>query len=134
MRLRSLAFAPILASLASLAALHCGGSAVGQSTLDGGPDGGSDGPGTTDAEGKRPNPDAVGATTSSKVDLLLVVDNSASMGDKAKLLSASVGTLLKRVVTAGDVHVGVITTSAPYAFKRATFSLDILSGRTKMHR
>ncbi len=113
MRFRSLATIPMF--FASLVAIHCGGSTNGREIpVDGGttPDGG---PGTEDAgDGGpqvRPNPDAVGATTASKVDLLLVVDNSASMGDKAKLLSASIGTLLRRVVTAGDVHVGVVNTS-----------------------
>jgi hypothetical protein len=114
MRLRSLALVLVLA--ASMAALHCGGA-----TTNAAPDGGtSAGDSGLSADGgvlpdgapsPRPNPDAVGATTSSKVDLLLAVDNSASMGDKARLLSKSVGTLLRRVVLAGDVHVGVITSS-----------------------
>jgi hypothetical protein len=111
MRLRSLALLPLLA--ASFAAVHCGGSTnIQQLPPDGGPvaDGGIDGE-ALDGGGLTPNPDAVGATTSSKVDLLLVVDNSASMGDKAKVLSTSIGTLLRKVVTAGDVHVGVISSS-----------------------
>jgi hypothetical protein len=114
LRVPSLALlAPALA--VSVAALHCGGSTSNESTPDGGVPGEAgivaDAGPTDDASTVRPNPDAVGATTSSKVDLLLVVDNSASMGDKAKLLSASVGTLLRRVVAAGDVHVGVISSS-----------------------
>lgn len=113
MRLRSLAIMPVL--FASLLAVHCGGSTKGGDvTPDGGTD--PDAGGTPDASGEdgatgRPNPDAVGATTSSKVDLLLVVDNSASMGDKAQFLSASIGTLLRRVVSSGDVHVGVVKSS-----------------------
>ena len=100
---RSLAIVSVIA--ASFAALHCGGSAVGT-----GPDAGDGGVGSE--AGVTPgSPDAVGATTSSKVDLLLVVDNSSSMADKAKLLAASLGTLLKRVTSAGDVHVGVISSS-----------------------
>lgn len=105
--MRSLMLLPIL--VASALALNCGGSTALQPTaLEAGvpADGG---PSTDDAAG--PNPDAVGATTSSKVDLLLVVDNSASMGDKSKLLGASLGPLLRKVAEAGDVHLGVISSS-----------------------
>ena len=108
MRLRSLVLVPFFA--ASALAMHCGGTTAQQSTS---PEGGAP------AEGGVPpgedsgvkNPDAIGATTSSKVDLLLVVDNSASMGDKSKLLGSSLSPLLKKVAEAGDVHVGVINTS-----------------------
>ena len=113
MRLRSLAFVPLLlASVASFGAIHCGGGTTNLQTLPdaGGPSGGEDG-GAGDPDAGPVNPDATGATTSSKVDLLLVVDNSASMGDKAKLLGASLDPLLRKVATAGDVHVGVITSS-----------------------
>ena len=111
MRLQSLAFVPLLA--ASLVAVHCGGSTV----LGSGPDGGSsNGDGgdvgrPLDSGGTDPNPDAKGLTSSAKIDLLLVVDNSASMGDKAQALSASIGTLLRKVVPGRDVHVGVISSS-----------------------
>lgn len=47
----------------------------------------------------------------SKVDLLLVVDNSSSMSDKSKLLAGSIGTLIRDVARVGDLHVGVITSS-----------------------
>ncbi len=47
----------------------------------------------------------------SKVDLLLVVDNSAGMEDKSSRLATSIGTLLRNVATTGDVHVGVISSS-----------------------
>jgi hypothetical protein len=118
MRFRSLAFVPAFVPVLALsvAALHCGGSTNNSDVSpeagtpsEGGPAGDA-GPPDADSPPKA-NPDAVGATTSSKVDVLLVVDNSASMGDKAKLLSTSVGTLLKRVAVAGDVHVGVISSS-----------------------
>jgi hypothetical protein len=104
--LRSLALLPV--ALASIIALQCGGSAVGSGIYqDGGP--------TDEAsvhDGDVPvNPDAVGATTASKVDLLLLVDDSSSMGDKAALLASSIPGLLKRIVVAGDVHLGVITSS-----------------------
>ena len=107
MRFRSLALVPFLA--ASALAMHCGGTTVGQNVSpEGGPpiEGGVPGEdaGTT-------NPDAVGATTASKVDLLLVVDNSASMGDKAKLLASSLTPLLKAVAASGDVHLGMISSS-----------------------
>ena len=109
MRLRSLAFIPLLA--ASMAAVHCGGSTVQGAGPDGGatPEGGN--PDPDGGTGPSPNPDATGLTTSAKVDLLLVVDNSASMGDKAQALSASIGTLLRKVAPGRDVHVGVISSS-----------------------
>ena len=47
----------------------------------------------------------------SKVDLLLVVDNSASMADKSGKLVSSIGSLLRDVALVGDVHVGVVSTS-----------------------
>jgi hypothetical protein len=107
MRLRSLVLLPFLAATAL--AMHCGGTTVLQNAS---PEGG------TPTEGGLPvddaavkNGDAIGATTASKVDLLLVVDNSASMGDKAKLLGASLSPLLKKVAEAGDVHFGVISSS-----------------------
>src|SRR5205823_334903 len=111
--LRSLVWLPIFA--ASFAAIHCGGSTNNPNlTPDAGdqpdgavPDTGTDPDGATGDK----NPDAVGAKVASKVDVLLVVDNSASMTDKAKLLSGSVGALLRKVATVGDVHVGVITSS-----------------------
>lgn len=116
MRLRSFALFPILAvSLGTL--IHCGGSTnLQDGKADAGPlpdaavpdDGG---PNPDGGPEPKPNPDAVGAKVSAKVDVLLVVDNSASMSDKAKLLSGSVGTLLRKVVTVGDVHVGVVTSS-----------------------
>lgn len=116
MRLRTLAFLPILA--ASIGAfVHCGGTtSLDDAKPDAAPSpdaGPLDDGGPTPDGGPKPkdNPDAVGATVSSKVDVLLVVDNSASMGDKAKLLAGSVGALLRKVAAAGDVHVGVITSS-----------------------
>ena len=108
MRLRSVVLVPFFA--ASALAMHCGGTTALQTTS---PEGGSPGEGgvsVVDDAGVK-NPDAIGATTSSKVDLLLVVDNSASMGDKSKLLGSSLSPLLKKVAEAGDVHFGVINTS-----------------------
>lgn len=72
--------------------------------MDAGPDGG--------AVDELPNPDAVGATTASNVDILLVVDDSPAMADKQKLLSAQLVSFLRNVATrTNDVHLGVITTS-----------------------
>ena len=112
MRLRSLALVPFLAaSVAALAAVNCGGT-VNNVTGDAGAPLDA-GPPVEAAPPVDPqtNPDAVGATTSAKVDVLFVVDNSASMGDKATLLASSIGTLLRKVATAGDMHVGVISSS-----------------------
>lgn len=47
----------------------------------------------------------------SKVDLLLVVDDSQAMADKSSRLASSIGTLVRNVATVGDVHVGVISSS-----------------------
>jgi hypothetical protein len=54
-----------------------------------------------------------GLTVADKVDLLLVVDNSRSMGDKQQVLSAAVEALIDRLTSTGitDMHVGVITSS-----------------------
>lgn len=112
MRLRPLAFLP-LAALAAFA-VHCGGgtSQVGTNpTPDGGtidPDGGGGG---GEGGSTLPNPDATGTKTASKVDLLLVVDNSASMADKAGLLSQSVGKLIEKLAAGGDLHVGIVSSS-----------------------
>lgn len=110
MRLRSLAIAPLL--LASVAFVHCGGGTTTAQPVpvEGGAVPGDEAGAEVDG-GSGGNPDAIGATTSSKVDLLLVVDNSASMGDKSKLLAASLDPLVRKLASAGDVHLGVITSS-----------------------
>ena len=110
MHLRSLAIAPLV--LASMAFVHCGGGTTTAQPVpaEGGPGPGDEAGAGVDG-GSGPNPDAIGATTSSKVDLLLVVDNSASMGDKSKLLGASLDPLVRKLASAGDVHLGVITSS-----------------------
>lgn len=109
MHFRALAVVPLL--FASFAAVHCGTVYVNPGEPDGGlPDAGPELDAAAEAA-PPPNEDATGATTSSKVDLLLVVDNSASMGDKAKALTASIGALVRNVATSGDVHVGVISSS-----------------------
>ncbi len=57
-------------------------------------------------------PDAGLATTASKVDLLLVVEDAPSASDTALELSTSIGTLLRRLTKlTDDIHVGVISGS-----------------------
>ena len=99
MHLRSLAIAPLV--LASMAFVHCGGGTTTAQPVpaEGGPGPGDEAGAGVDG-GSGPNPDAIGATTSSKVDLLLVVDNSASMGDKSKLLGASLDPLVRKLASA----------------------------------
>lgn len=50
-------------------------------------------------------------TTSSKLDLLLMVDNSVSMGDKQQLLGQTIPDLIQQLESLQDVHVGIITSS-----------------------
>lgn len=70
--------------------------------------------GAADADdgGERPNPDAEGSLkTANKVDILFVVDNSASMFPKQRLLVRSLNELLGAAAATKDVHVGIITSS-----------------------
>ena len=112
MRLRSLGL-PLFITAVSFGAVHCGGG-IDPATPDP-PDGSasssSSSSGSSGSAEGGGNHDATGATTSSKVDLLLVVDNSASMSEKGKALAASVGTLIKSLAATNDMHIGVIDTS-----------------------
>ena len=105
----TLGLAALFATVSAFAACNGQVTTIGTAP-DGGPtspsDGGPNGP-VDDPN----NPLATGATTASKVDVLFVVDNSSTMGTKAKILSDSIPALLQKVATTGDVHVGVITTS-----------------------
>lgn len=101
--------------LASVLALPFSGGCGAKvaTVLEAEPDGGS--PGVDDSGGKK---DGNGNTDedqplvpASKVDILLVVDNSTSMSDKSSLLAGSLGTLIRNVATGRDVHLGVITSS-----------------------
>lgn len=93
------------ASVVVLALGACGGNVEQDSSAAGGSDqggtagtagGGTDGgAGGTDGSS---GPPAIGSQKSSKLDLLLVVDNSASMADKQALLSASSGDLIRRLI------------------------------------
>src|SRR5262249_4652625 len=69
--------------------LGCGGV----TTQGSGPGGG--GPGDGGTNGLL----SLGIQNIDKVDLLLVIDNSASMGDKQEILSAAVPDLVRRLVT-----------------------------------
>ncbi|MCA9585100.1 MAG: hypothetical protein KC657_07070 [Myxococcales bacterium] len=89
------------------ALLHCGGSVQTAPTADAGTDGPPGGGPDVDAQG----PPDVPLVPASKVDLLLVVDNSASMADKSALLASSVGRLIRALAPVGDLHVGVISSS-----------------------
>lgn len=50
-------------------------------------------------------------TPASKIDVLFVTDDSASMDSKSALMAPYVGTLLRSIAPNHDVHVGVITSS-----------------------
>jgi hypothetical protein len=52
-----------------------------------------------------------GATTSKKLDLLIMVDNSSSMADKQNGLARTMADLASRLSAVEDLHVGVITSS-----------------------
>lgn len=104
----SLLRSAVLGSLLFAAAAACGGSTIsgGNPTSDAGPDAI-----VVQPDGGRIDDVDVPLVPASKVDILLVVDNSASMVDKAEKLAASVGTLLRAVTDIGDLHVGVVATS-----------------------
>lgn len=99
----------------------------------------SDG-GTTDAGADvdgRPsvpvNPDAVGASTATKVDLLLVVDDSAAMADKQQLLADALPAFLNRLADATeDIHVGVIGTSLGGMGGDVCSNLGAQNGRARL--
>jgi hypothetical protein len=106
MRLHSV----ILGSFLAIAAA-CGGSTTAGGPppeVDAGPP--ESGPPVIPEAGPPDDVD-VPLVPASKVDILLVVDNSASMADKAEKLAASVGTLIRAVSDIGDLHVGVVSTS-----------------------
>lgn len=91
-----------------------GGSAAGAGGSSGaggnsGGAGGSSGSGGGDpfSTGGAPT----GVTTSKKLDLLLMVDNSSSMADKQNALSNTVADLVAGLSNVEDLHVGVITSS-----------------------
>lgn len=91
-----------------------GGSANGGSGAGGLAEASVGGSATDSDAGPRIGP-ATGLTTTHKLDLLLLVDNSTSMKDKQDLLNAMLPKLVQGLVAAGsginDIHVGVVTSS-----------------------
>jgi hypothetical protein len=119
-------------------ATYGGSAAGGQPPVLGGNGGSSGGigPGGESSEGGR-RPDPPGGfpgeplTSVSKLDLLLVVDDSVEMDTKQPLLRASLHRLIERLTgEAGfnDIHVGVISTSLG-ASGSGTCELENDSGR-----
>ncbi len=104
MRFQLLLAVPIVLSLAAV--VHCGTTEIRVEPADAGPtdDGGADGDDPND-----PHPPFL--TTTNKVDLLFVVDNSSSMGDKTNMLASSIDGALRKIAPLSDLHVGVITSS-----------------------
>lgn len=104
MRFRSFALIPFAA--ATLMALHCGGT-TGQ--IGNTADGGSPTDASPDVD-EDPGPPKV--TTASKVDILIVADDSASMGDKSTVLATSLKPFLQGLAAStSDIHLGVVSSS-----------------------
>ena len=114
---------PALSSLAFaflVLAAACGGKAGGVSGGDGGPGSGGDGGNQGDGgvqNGDGGGPIDGGSTgplpTANKVDLLFMIDNSASMGDKQALLADAVPDILQGLVSlqVHDMHIGIVSSS-----------------------
>jgi hypothetical protein len=68
-----------------------------------------------DITGAKLVPNTPGVRSSAKLDLLLVVDNSISMGDKQEVLARSIPDLVTRITDPAsgvrDLHVAVVTSS-----------------------
>lgn len=64
----------------------------------------------------------------SKIDVLFVVDDSASMGDKQDVLAGSLTTFLSTLARTKDLHVGFITSSL------GTFGSDVCDDTSKNAR
>jgi hypothetical protein len=93
-----------MACVAAVALAACGGNTSGSSGTGGGAnDGGS---GAAGEPGDRPQ------ATSRKLDLLLVVDNSRSMGEKQAVLAASAKTLVSRLTNPRCVEESGVPTAA----------------------
>ncbi len=86
-------------------AVGCGGSTAATSEPP------APQPGTDAVDAGRTDEPDVPLVPANKVDLLLVVDDSASMGDKSSLLAKSIGTLIRDLARVGDMHVGVLASS-----------------------
>ena len=96
-----------------------GGSQAGSGGANAGNGGsGGGGSGSGGSSGLPSYPTDGSQTTSTKLDLLFVVDNSISMADKQTVLALSIPHLLRELVAGSadrapvqDLHVGVITSS-----------------------
>ena len=108
--------APVLPLLLVLA---CGGrtsgpgagpNGQGEGGVDGGGTTGDGGPGGPGAEGGGPQGPL---PKSNKVDVLFMIDNSASMGDKQALLAQAVPDIIQGLVSlqVHDMHIGIVTSS-----------------------
>ncbi|MEO6601477.1 MAG: vWA domain-containing protein, partial [Polyangiaceae bacterium] len=87
-----------------------GSAQAGQSTGGGGAAGTYNGGAAGDAGG--PSIDIGPQQTSSKLDVLFVVDNSSSMAGKQRILATSIpGFVTQMSALSHDIHFGVITTS-----------------------
>jgi len=105
----------LVGALVLLVAVGCGDD---DATTSAGPGTGGSGAGSVGGAG---GGDVTGLTSSDKVDLLIVVDNSRSMADKQSVLSDGIGELLDQLidpVSYGhdfdpvlDMHIGVISSS-----------------------
>ncbi len=123
----SLALLTLLTLGASAATASCG-KTTDAIADEGTP--GADGGTTPDAE----IPEDVPLVPASKVDILLVVDNSASMGDKSAALAGSIGTLVRGVEATNDVHLGVISSSLGSMGGDTCSSGDAQNGRARLRK
>jgi hypothetical protein len=100
--------------LAAVVVSACGGRTNSGVQGDGGPVGNEGGvdTGLVVGEAGQGEGGPVGPPpTARKVDLLFMIDNSASMGDKQALLAAAVPDMLERLAVVNDMHVGIVTSS-----------------------
>jgi hypothetical protein len=89
-----------------------GGTSVdGGTPADGGTDGAS--PSTDGASPSLDGGDAGPPPLANKVDVLFMIDNSASMGDKQALLARTIPDFIQGLVSAQvhDMHIGIVTSS-----------------------
>ncbi len=93
--------------------LACASSGTGDSDTDAGVDGSTNTPGTQDGSGGLPDPDFIALSTNQQVDILFVVDNTASMANAQTNLAAGMATFvaaLEGLDSALDYRVAVTTT------------------------
>ena len=84
-----------------------GGQSVGDDVDSGIPGQGDGGGGGVEGGGHPSGP----PPTVSKIDLLFMIDNSASMGDKQDVLAGAVADMLEKLTVVSDMHVGIVTSS-----------------------